>query len=115
MVLVAAALVLFAGVSLAAEPAAHDHGKHEGAAQKRAPAKAAKMKLVDINSAGKTELMTLKNIDEAKAERIIAGRPYLSKAHLVTRQIIPHGEYELIKRQIIALQKPPPSSKDGKK
>ena len=49
--------------------------------------------------------MTLEGIGEAEAGRIIAGRPYLSKAHLVTREVIPHATYEKIKRQIIALQK----------
>jgi len=112
--LVAAAVMLCTGTSLAAEAAAPGDAKGS-AAQTKAPAKAAKAKLVDINSASKTELKTLKNIDDAKADRIIAGRPYLSKAHLVTRKIIPHGEYEIIKRQIIALQKPDAAAKSGKK
>ncbi len=116
--LVAAVIVLGTGAPLAAEPpdhAVHDHAKKDGAVQKKAPAKAAKVKLVDINSASKTELTTLPNIDDAKADRIIAGRPYLSKAHLVTRKIIPHGEYEIMKRQIVALQKPDAAAKGGKK
>ena len=113
--LVAAALALGAGTPLAADHPAHGDTKKAGVAEKKAPAKAAKVKLVDINSAGKTELMTLKHIDEAKAEHIIAGRPYLSKAHLVTRKIIPHGEYEIIRRQIVALQKQQPAAKGGKK
>jgi competence protein ComEA len=68
-------------------------------------AKAAPLKAVDINSASKAELKTLPGIDDARADKIIAGRPYLSKGFLVTRNIIPAGVYETIKRQIIAKQK----------
>lgn len=116
--LAVAALMLGVGAPLAAEHPTHGEAMKAGAAEKKAPAKAtkaAKAKLVDINSASKTELKTLPNIDDAKADRIIGGRPYLSKAHLVTRKIIPHGEYEIIKRQIVALQKPEAAAKGGKK
>jgi competence protein ComEA len=67
--------------------------------------RAAPVKLVDINSASKAELKTLPGINDALADKIIAGRPYLSKAFLVTRNIIPAGQYEVIKKQIIAKQK----------
>jgi competence protein ComEA len=63
------------------------------------------VKLLDINSAAKAELKTLPGIDEVRADKIIAGRPYGSKAFLVTRNIIPAGVYEQIKNQIIAKQK----------
>jgi len=62
------------------------------------------VKLVDINSASKAELKSLPGIDDARAARIIAGRPYGSKAFLVERKIIPIGVYEQIKKQIIAKQ-----------
>ena len=117
-VLVCAAVLLCAGPSFAADPATPGADGKAPAAEKKASAKAtqaAKAKLVDINSASKTELKTLPNIDDAKAERIIAGRPYLSKAHLVTRKIVAHGEYEIFKRQVIARQKPEPAVKPGKK
>ena len=65
---------------------------------------AAKMKVVDINSASKAELKTLPGIGDAEAAKIIGGRPYGSKAFLVTRNILPAGIYESIKRQIIARQ-----------
>ena len=116
--LVCAAVLLCAGPSFAAEPAAPGAAGKAAAVEKKASTqatKAAKAKLVDINSASKAELKTLPNIDDAKADRIIAGRPYLSKAHLVTRKIIAHGEYEIFKRQIIARQKPEPAVKPGKK
>lgn len=62
-------------------------------------------KMVDINSASKAELKSLSGIDDARANKIIAGRPYLTKALLVTRNIIPAGVYEQIKDEIIARQK----------
>ena len=108
--LIAAALLLPASLSRAAEnkPAAAAETSAGGApktAEKDAKA-AAKIKPVDINSAGKKELMKLKGISDADADKIIAGRPYLTKAHLVTRNVIPSGTYEQIKAQIVAVQKP---------
>ena len=111
--LIAAALLLASSLSLAADSKPAPPGetkaiRNAGAPEKSAKAKkaAAKIKPVDINSAGKAELKKLQGIGDAEADRIIAGRPYLSKAHLVTRKVIPQGIYEQIKRQIIAIQKP---------
>ncbi len=64
----------------------------------------AKIKLVDINSARKEELKTLPDISDAQADKIIAGRPYGSKAHLLTRNIIDRAAYEKLKAQVIARQ-----------
>lgn len=63
------------------------------------------VKAVDINSASKAELKTLPSIDGVRADKIIAGRPYPSKAFLVTRNIIPLGIYEQIRKQIVAMPK----------
>ena len=108
--LISVALLFSASMSFAAETkaAAPEEPRKASATEKKAPAK---IKPVDINSAGKAELMKLQGIGDAEADRIIAGRPYLSKAHLVTRKVIPHGIYEQIKRQIIAIQKPAASKK----
>ncbi len=108
--IVAATLLSLASLSIAAEgkPAISGETKASAAASvKGAKAKgsAAKIKPVDINSASKAELKKLRGIDDAMADKIIAGRPYLSKAHLVTRNVIPHGIYEQIKKQIVAIQK----------
>ena len=111
--LMAAALLLTSSISLSAEdkPAAPEAANPTGNAV--APGKGvktkvptAKIKPVDINSASKADLMKLRGIGDAEADRIIAGRPYLSKAHLVTHKVIPQGIYEQIKKQIIAVQKP---------
>lgn len=64
----------------------------------------ARIKLVDINSARKEELKTLPDISDAQADKIIAGRPYGSKAHLLTRNIIDRAAYEKLKAQVIARQ-----------
>ena len=63
-----------------------------------------KVKLVDINSASKAELKTLPGIADAEADKIIAGRPYLSKANLTTHNIISRTVYEGLKHKVIAKQ-----------
>src|SRR3972149_5788560 len=92
--LIAAALLLCASLSLAVENKAGSAGetkaisKATATSDKAAKAKkakaAAKVKPVDINSASKAELKKLPGISGAAADKIIAGRPYLSKANLVT-------------------------------
>ena len=62
---------------------------------------------LDINSASAAQLKQLPGIGDEQAARIVAGRPYLSKADLVTGGAIPAGTYLAIKRRIVALQKQP--------
>ena len=57
--------------------------------------------LVDINSATKEELKKLPGISDAEADKIIAGRPFGSKAWLVTNKIIPIETYQAVKGLII--------------
>ena len=140
--LIAAALLLSAGLSYAldnkkSEPAATEESDatpalakarakraeesktnakqkaKERAARAKAEA-AAKAKRVDINSAGKEQLKTLSGIGDAEADKIIAGRPYFTKADLVTRNLLSEGNYEPIKRLIVAKQKPGVLPKPGK-
>lgn len=67
-------------------------------------AKVAPKNLVDINSANKEALMKLPGVGATEADKIIAGRPYLTKTHLVTNQIISRAVYEGLKKQVIAKQ-----------
>lgn len=62
---------------------------------------AANSKPVDINNATREQLKKLPGIGDAEADKIIAGRPYLSKANLVTHNIIDRGVYENLKRLIV--------------
>lgn len=68
------------------------------------PAKA----LIDINSASRSQLKSLPGVGDAEADRIIAGRPYLSKAGLVTAHALPAGVYQAIRHRIVAVQKTMP-------
>ena len=43
---------------------------------------------VDLNSATRTELMTLPGVGKAEADRIIANRPYLVKTDLVSKNVL---------------------------
>jgi DNA uptake protein ComE-like DNA-binding protein len=61
-------------------------------------------KLVDINSASAEELKTLPGIGDAEAAKIIASRPYGSKAWLVGHKILSEDKYPAIKDLIIAKQ-----------
>lgn len=61
--------------------------------------------LIDINRAGKHELMSLKGIGETRAQAIIRERPYARKDELVQKGIVPLSVYDDIKDRIIARQK----------
>jgi hypothetical protein len=110
----AAAMVFLAGSATAAdvkakEPAASASKPttHSVKAQPtvQQPKALAAIKLVDINSASKADLKKLPGINDTAADKIIGGRPYLSKAFLVTNNIIPIGTYTTISNLIIAKQK----------
>jgi len=60
--------------------------------------------LIDINTAGKADLIRLPGIGEAYAQKIIDGRPYKMKSQLKSRNIIPDATYDKIADLIIAAQ-----------
>ena len=64
--------------------------------------KPAKVDLIDVNHAPKAALMTLPGIDGPAADKIIAGRPYLTKSHLVSQNVLPMATFMAIKARIVA-------------
>ena len=107
--IVAAAALLAGAVPAAAQ--ASDAAKatavpEEPASQGRAPAKKIstppKQKLVNLNAATAKELKALPGGSDAEAARIIAGRPYNSKAFLLTNKVISEGRYAQIKGLVVA-------------
>jgi radical SAM superfamily enzyme with C-terminal helix-hairpin-helix motif len=47
-------------------------------------------------------LKTLPGIGDAEARKIIAGRPWLTKADLVTKGVLAEGRYVAIRNRIVA-------------
>ena len=72
---------------------------------------AASVAPIDINSASRAQLKTLPGIGDGEAERIVAGRPYLSKADLASKHVIPTGVYLSLKNRVIAKQGQMPTKK----
>ena len=113
-VLIAAALLLpFASLSIADEGKSAAVGEVTGVGGAKTSARSAKtksakaakkVKLVDINSANKAQLKKLPGIGDAQADKIIAGRPYLSKAHLLTHNVLSREQYEEVRGLVIARQ-----------
>ena len=66
--------------------------------------KPSKNNLVDINTASKSDLISLPGIGEVYAQKIMDGRPYKMKSQLKSRNIIPDATYEIIVDRIIATQ-----------
>ena len=65
---------------------------------------AAAAALIDINSANEVELQTLSGIGPARAQAIIAGRPYKGRT-IVNKGVILSNVYQGIRDKIIARQK----------
>lgn len=108
---VAVALLLGSSPALAAE-----QGKapaHPAAGQSKAGAQSAKPKPkpVDINSASAAQLKTVPGIGDAEAQRIIIHRPYPTRSHLVTKNVLSYDAYMALKDRIVAVPPEPPKAK----
>ena len=83
--------------SAAVAPAKTGHAKtHKSMTPKTPP--------TDINSATKEDLMKLPGIGDAVADKIIAGRPYKTKAELVSKKILTGVAYRKIRGMVVAKQ-----------
>src|SRR5260221_2034578 len=88
---IAAAVLLLAGLAMGVTASAN-----------RQQAPKAKSGQIDINSATKEQLLTLRGIDDGLASKIIAGRPYGKAADLKASRVIPAAIYNMISARIIA-------------
>lgn len=91
-------------------PGLEGHGAVSSIEKGKKPNKKPDPKPIDINSASKAQLLSVPGIGEAEATKIIASRPFLSKADLVTQRILPEGLYVSLKKRLMA--KPPKTIKN---
>ena len=59
-------------------------------------------KPLNVNTATREQLMSLPDVTDAEADRVIAGRPYDDPSQLVTRRILPKSKYDKIADRLIA-------------
>ena len=82
-----------------------------------APASAARparpAKPVDLNSASATELKKLPGIGDALAAKIVAARPFRTKAELVTKGIVTESTYDALRHHVVAAQGKQPLGPGG--
>ena len=107
--IVAASLLLAGGLPAAAQTTDAAKGTAAPAmppSPGRAPAPKmstpSKQKLVNLNAATAKELKALPGGSDEEAARIIAGRPYNSKAFLLDKKVISEARYGEIKALVVA-------------
>ncbi len=63
--------------------------------------------VLDLLTASAEDLAKLPSLNEAIAKQIVAGRPFHTKADLVTKGIISIGQYQVIKDRVSVGKQPP--------
>lgn len=92
-------------------PAAKAYTKPAAASPAGKPAAKPK-KRIDINSATAEQLKSVPGIGDAEADKIIKGRPFPTRSHLVVREILTSEKYYALKDEIVAI--PPADPKVAK-
>jgi hypothetical protein len=77
------------------------------------PHTAAPIQRIDINHASRAELKTLPGLSDAEVDRIIAARPYPSKAKLLADKVLPATTYMALQGRIVAGQKDGAAASSG--
>ena len=95
-----------AAAPTAATPEKSMHAEKSMRHAKAEKVEKATMAKIDINSATKEELMKLPGVGDATADKIIAGRPYKTKAELSSKKVLGSKSYAKIRPLIIASQAP---------
>ncbi len=101
-----ATLALLLGTAaMAEEPAARPKAAAPAAKpatpSKATPAKG-KLKPVDINHATKEEIGFMLGVDLGLASRIVANRPYRTKADLVVKKVLSMEQFQALRKRVIA-------------
>ena len=97
-----AALLVAHGAALAAAEAKTAPSQPPAGSTKASP-QAKKPKPIDVNTATAAQLKTIPGIGDAEAEKIIKNRPYLTRSHLVTKEVLSYDAYMAIKDKITAI------------
>ncbi len=57
---------------------------------------------IDLNRASADDLKTLPGVDDARAQKIIDGRPYDATGDLVAKHVVSKAEYDRISDKVVA-------------
>ena len=97
--------LLLGTAAMAEEPAARPKPAAP-AAKPAAPSKATpakgKLKPVDINHATKEQISFMLGVDVGLASRIVANRPYRTKADLVVKKVLSMEQFQALRKRVIA-------------